>query len=96
MIRHICMFKFKEDNKDENIKLAVKKVQALKELPEIKGFQVVTNLKEAPATNYELSLIFDFDSLEDLDKYQKDPKHVEFGNFIKSVREDRACIDFEI
>lgn len=96
MIRHICMFKFKEDNKDENIKLALKKVQALKELPEIKRFEVVTNMKEAPDSNYELSIIFDFESMDDLNAYQKNPKHLEFGNFIKSVREDRACIDFEI
>lgn len=96
MIRHICMFKFKEDNKEENIKLAFKKVQALKELPEIKRFEVVTNIKEAPASNYELSLIFDFESMDDLNAYQKNPRHLEFGNFIKSVREDRACIDFEI
>lgn len=96
MIRHICMFKFKEDNKNENIKLALEKVQALKELPEIKRFEVVTNIKEAPASNYELSLIFDFESMDDLNAYQKNPRHLEFGNFIKSVREDRACIDFEI
>lgn len=96
MIRHICMFKFKEDNKNENIKLALEKVQALKELPEIKRFEVVTNIKEAPASNYELSLIFDFESMDTLNSYQNNPKHLEFGNFIKSVREDRACIDFEI
>lgn len=96
MIRHICMFKFKEDNKNENIKLALEKVQALKELPEIKRFEVVTNINEAPASNYELSLIFDFESMDDLNAYQKNPRHLEFGNFIKSVREDRACIDFEI
>lgn len=96
MIRHICMFKFKDDNKNENIKLALEKVQVLKELPEIKRFEVVTNIKEAPASNYELSIIFDFESMDELNSYQKNPKHLEFGNFIKSVREDRACIDFEI
>ncbi len=96
MIRHICMFKFKEDNKEENIKLALEKVQALKEIPEIKRFEVATNMSEAPASNYELSLIFDFESMDDLNAYQQNPKHLEFGNFIKSVREDRACIDFKI
>lgn len=90
------MFKFKDDNKNENIKLALEKVQVLKELPEIKRFEVVTNIKEAPASNYELSIIFDFESMDELNSYQKNPKHLEFGNFIKSVREDRACIDFEI
>ena len=90
------MFKFKEDNKEENIKLALEKVQALKEIPEIKRFEVTTNMSEAPASNYELSLIFDCESMDDLNAYQQNPKHLEFGNFIKSVREDRACIDFKI
>lgn len=96
MIRHICMFKFKEENKKENIKIALDKVQALKDLPQIKRFEVAVNLEEAPESNYEFTLIFDFETMEDLDFYQKDPKHLEFGNFIKAVRELRACIDYEI
>ena len=35
-------------------------------------------------------------SMEDLDAYQKEPKHLEFGAFISQVRESRACIDFQI
>lgn len=96
MIRHICMFKFKEENKKENIGIALDKVQALKALPQIKRFEVAVNMEEAPESNYEFTLIFDFESMDDLNSYQKDPKHLEFGNFIKAVREARACIDYEL
>ncbi len=95
MIRHICMFKLQEENKQENLKEALIRVESLRDLPQIKKFEVVTNVEGTPDTNYELSLIFDFESIADLNEYQKDPKHVEFGKFITSVRELRACIDYE-
>lgn len=96
MIRHICMFKLKKENREENLKEALVRVQSLKELKQIRNFQVVTNAPDAPESNYELSLIFDFDSIEDLNEYQKHPKHLEFGEFITRVREQRACIDYVI
>ena len=95
MIRHICMFKLKEEGKEAALKEALERVQTLKEIPVLQRFEVVTNSKEAPESNYEISLIFDFNSIEDLNSYQKDPRHVAFGDFIKSVRTDRACIDYE-
>lgn len=95
MIRHICMFKLKEENREENLKLALEKLEKMKTISLIKRFEVVTNYKNAPESNYELSLIFDFENMEDLNEYQKNPIHVEFGNFISEVREGRACIDYE-
>lgn len=95
MIRHICMFKLQEENKKSNLEEALKRTSILKEIPQIRNFEVVVNSDKAPESNYELSLIFDFDSMDDLNEYQKHPNHIEFGNFIKSVRENRACIDYE-
>lgn len=95
MIRHICMFKLKEENKEQNIEEILAKVQSLKEIPQITRFEVVVNSKEAPENNYDLSLIFDFNSIEELNIYQKHPSHVAFGKFIGEKRELRACIDYE-
>ncbi len=96
MIRHICMFKLKEENKAANIAKALELAdQLLKPIPQVKGYQVVVNSEKAPEANYELSLIFDYDSIEALDEYKVHPNHIEFGNFIKSVRESRACLDYE-
>lgn len=95
MIRHICMFKLKEENREENLKTALDKLEKMKNISLIKRFEVVTNYKNAPESNYELSLIFDFDNMDDLNEYQKHPLHVEFGKFITEVRESRACIDYE-
>lgn len=95
MVRHICMFQLKKEEKEKNLKEALEKAQILKEIPYIKKFEVVTNSSNAPQNNYDLSLIFDFDSIEDLNEYQKHPNHIAFGTFITSVRENRACIDYE-
>lgn len=96
MIRHICMFKYEEENKENNIKETFVKAEMLREIPQIRKFKIVRNVSGTPDSNYEVSLIFDFDTIEELETYQADPRHVEFGNFIKSVREARACIDYEI
>ena len=94
MIRHICMFKLKEENKAENLKEALERLESMRGMELIQRFEVVTNDSEAPDSNYDLSLIFDFKDMEDLNAYQKDPKHLEFGKFITEVRENRACIDY--
>lgn len=94
MIRHICMFKLKEENKKENLREALVRVEKLRGIEQIQRFEVVVNDNEAPDSNYEMSLIFDFNNMEELETYQKDQRHIEFGNFIKQVRESRACIDY--
>lgn len=95
MIRHICMFTLKGDNKEMAVAEFVDKAQMLRELEMIKGFEVISNVANTPATNYDVSLIFDFESVEALNDYQKAPKHLEFGEYVKTVRIDRACIDYE-
>jgi len=96
MVRHICMFKMKEENKEANIAKAIELAdELLKPIEYIKRYEVVVNSEKDKVTNYELSLIFDYDSSEDLEKYRVHPNHVKFGDFIKSVREARACIDYE-
>lgn len=96
MIRHVCMFKLKEENKEATIEEIFERAEILREIPEVKRFEIVRNVAGTPDTNYEVSLIFDFNNTEDLKAYQVDERHVEFGNFIKAIREARACIDFEI
>lgn len=96
MIRHICMFTLKEEEKEKNIKEFMERAEKLKELDIIKKFNVVRNAEKTPDSNYDVALIFDFDTVETLDEYQKSPQHIEFGEFVFSVRVDRACIDYQI
>lgn len=96
MIRHICMFTIKDENKEQNMIEFCERAEKLRALEEIKGFNVVRNAEGTPDSNYDVALIFDFETVEGLEKYQKSELHLEFGEFVGSVRVDRACIDFEI
>ena len=59
MIRHICMFKLKDENKEANLKEALRRLEEMREIPLIATFEVVTNAAAAPDSNYDLSLIFE-------------------------------------
>lgn len=94
MIRHICMFTLKED-KAANAAEFVSRAESLKAIPTVRRFEVVTNDPRTPENNYNVSLIIDFDDVEGLDAYRVSPEHVAFGQFVGTIRIDRACIDYE-
>lgn len=95
MIRHICMFKLK-DNSQEVIDDIIKHAETLKNIEYIQQFQVVLNDKRASSSNNEISLIFDFESIDTLNLYQVHELHVAFSQYITPLRETRACIDYEL
>ena len=96
MIRHICMFKLKEENKAENLLELTVRVQSLQDIEQIRRFEVAFNSADMPDSNYDVALIFDFETAEDLEAYQNHPSHKAFGAFITQIRESRACIDYRI
>ncbi len=99
MIKHIVMFKLKEaDGKSEyeNALEAKKRFDnVIANVPQLQRGEVVINSADAPQDNYTISLLCDFDTIDDLNAYQTHPAHVEFGKFIGAVKTDRACIDYE-
>ena len=89
------MFTLKPENKEQTIAEFFDRAEALRKINTIKSFQVVKNAEKTPDSNYDVALIFDFDTVEALDFYQKSPQHVEFGEFVYTVRVNRACIDYK-
>jgi hypothetical protein len=95
------MFKFKEEaegrTKAENIAITKAMLEALPEkIDLIRSSSVTVNSPDADESNYDLCLISDFDSFEDLATYIVHPDHKAVGAFMRPVRLDRACVDFEI
>ena len=45
MIRHVCMFTLKEENKEKNIEAFLERAEDLRTLEMIKTFQVVRNVE---------------------------------------------------
>lgn len=94
MIRHIVMWKFKE-GEEENMNRFLDGLKNLNGvIPEIKYMEVAKNVN--PKNDYDAILISDFETMEDLETYKNDPRHVEVSNLCKSIRVSRASIDYEI
>ena len=99
MIKHIVMFKLMDAEgrtENENAVEAQKGFEnVIANVPQLKKGEIVINSKDAPQDNYTISLLCDFENIDDLNAYQVHPAHVEFGKFIGTVKTARACIDYE-
>lgn len=95
MIRHICMFKLQEEKHAEVLQKAIELSKPLASLSSTVGGMTVTNAACAPQNNYDLCLIYDFETIDALNAYQNDPIHLAFKNFVVENMISRACIDYE-
>ena len=98
MIKHIVMWTVKETadrSRKENIQILKDKLMVLPAvIKEIKDFEVgINSVKSAAA--YDVVLISGFDSWDDLDIYRNHPEHIKVAEFIGSVRDSRAVVDYE-
>ena len=101
MIRHIVLLDFvKEFEGKTAIAHAVMAKDLAQELENkidvLKHIEVGVNEADADPTNYTFSLVCDFDSLEDLQKYQQHPEHLKLSSFFSKVTCGRVCVDYEI
>ncbi len=101
MIRHICLFKFKDEaggrTREQNVMITKNMLDKLPESIEyIRAQQTFVGAEAQSADNCDLILISDFDSLDALEKYKKHPAHVAVGDFMRPVRISRSCIDFNV
>lgn len=93
MIRHVVMWKFKPDTQEEMEQFLTGLQGLYGVIPQIRAQQVGVNCVEG---NYDAVLISDFDSLEDLETYKKDPRHVAVSALCKAIRTDRVAVDYEV
>ena len=93
MIKHIVMWKFKE-NENERKQEFLKGLKSLDGvIPEIKFMEIKESVKKD--AEYDACLIAKFDNMEDLKKYKNDPRHVKVSSICKKIRTSRAQIDVE-
>ena len=94
MIKHIVFFKL-EDNSQEHKKFVQEKIMSLKgKIDVIKHIEVGINFADEERA-YDLSLISDFESVEDLKAYAINPLHVEVINYLKSKKTVTKVVDYE-
>lgn len=67
----------------------------IEHIPELKSMEVGINISTRP-TAYDLILISEFKSEDDLDTYRVHPKHQEVIEFVKKVSKTSAVVDYEV
>ncbi|MDA3853440.1 MAG: Dabb family protein [Bacteroidales bacterium] len=96
MIQHIVLFKLKpfHNESDKAAKLQEIKL-ALELLPEViselKLLEVGINVN--PSEEYDISLVTEFEDMNDLKTYANHPDHLAVAVIIREVMESRACVD---
>lgn len=100
MVKHIVMWKFKEEaqgcNKSENIAKVKEMLEALPDkIDFIREMQVNVNINPKESM-YDAVLISTFDCLEDVERYRVHPEHKKISAFVSLIREGRASVDYEI
>jgi len=95
MIKHCVAWKVKEDKK-ENCEVIKKTLEALpKEISVVKNLEVGLNVNETPRS-YDIILLSQFDSLEDLETYRVHPAHQEAVKIIRERTTAVVAVDYKI
>lgn len=95
MVVHIVMFRFKDEDKSENIQKAKELLLGLNgKIDELIKLEVGLNeIDDAGAS--DLVIYSEFNSFEDLKAYQIHPIHQDVLVFIKSVISERRVVDYQ-
>ncbi|MBQ7536193.1 MAG: Dabb family protein [Stomatobaculum sp.] len=100
MIKHINLWKFKEDLSEEekaSVRLGMK--EAFESLPgRISGMtSCVIRTEFGPASNADCMMECTFENMEALEAYRKNPLHTEIAVIkVRPYTIDRLGVDFEI
>ncbi len=100
MVKHIVFFHLLDEaegkTKVENAQIIKAGLEGLSEhIPFLRHAEVGINIPNAPKTNFDICLICDFDSWDDLNAYQVHPEHVKVATYIGKCKDDRAAVDYE-
>lgn len=96
MIRHVVMFKLKPDvsktQRDEWLEMS-RRVHGQIDL--VRAYSIGEDLLHLPRS-YDVAVVADFDSLDDVRAYADDPAHLSAVELSRSLSEHIASVDFEL
>jgi len=96
MVKHIVMFDFKNENKQENLEKTKMMLEALVEsIPTLKSMEVGINFSQEERA-MDLSLYSTFEEQAGLEAYATHPAHLEVVAFIKSVATASKVSDYTV
>ncbi|WP_431074203.1 Dabb family protein [Microbacterium phyllosphaerae] len=99
MIRHVVTWKLAAEDTGERAEQAAEVARRLNALdgvvPQLRSISAGANAAY-PDSNWDVTLVADFDSIAALEEYQVHPAHEEVVAYVRSVVASRAAVDFEI
>lgn len=95
MITHVVFFKLK-DRSPESVKVTYDVLKNMEgKIPYLRHIEVGMDVLHQERS-YDIALITKFDSLEDLQKYDVHPLHMDVKAHMKQVLDGTSvCVDFE-
>lgn len=98
MVKHIVLFKLKDEVAEADKLVVMNKFKAaIEALPAkisvIRKIEVGLNMN--PGESWHIALNSVFDTLDDLKFYATHPDHVAAGKILAETKESRACVDYE-
>jgi len=92
MVKHVILWKFKPGTEAE-MRRFLDGLRGLQgQIPQIAGMEIGVN--ENPDNGFDAALIATFRSMEDLEIYKKDPRHIAVSALCKAIRTERAAVDY--
>lgn len=96
MIRHIVLFKHRAEVTEDERNRWMETMRSLPGvIPVIRALAIGPDLVHSQRS-YDVGLVVDFDSLEDLRAYQVHPAHVAAAAVSRALAERSASVDFEL
>lgn len=100
MIKHIVMWRLKDDPAGLSKMAAAEKMKAALEgladrIPELHEVEVGVNVEPSDAA-FDVCLYSVFASQADLDLYQQHPDHQAVVDFVRSVVSERVVVDYVV
>jgi len=92
MIRHIVMWKFRPGTEEQQEQFLSGLAALQGVIPQLLKSEVRRDVGEG---NYDAVLLSEFESLETLEQYKVDPRHKAVSALCKSIRTDRAAVNYE-
>lgn len=96
MVKHIILWKLKDEFKSEEVKLGIKNgLESLKgKIPGLVTVKVY--IKGLPSSNADVMLWSEFESEKALKEYAIHPEHVRIADtYVRPYTQSRNCMDFE-
>ena len=94
MVRHIVLWKFKEENKAQNAAEIKRRLEAL--VGQIEGLRRLEVGVHANDNGFDACLIGDYDSFEALAFYRAHPLHKAAQTIVHAAMTERVSFDYEL